>query len=78
MFGLIYDIKPYLEVLKPLEIDAIEDVAQSFKGPKVFNGTKGARLTLFSVGLIKVQTCFYGAIAVVRDDKKLFDDMYKT
>lgn len=27
LFGIIYDINPYLEVLNPLGIDAIEDVA---------------------------------------------------
>jgi hypothetical protein len=32
---------------------------------------------MFSLGLIKVQTCYYGAIAVIRDDDKLFEKMYK-
>jgi ribulose 1,5-bisphosphate carboxylase large subunit-like protein len=29
------------------------------------------------LGLIKVQTCYYGGIAVIRDDEKLFEKMYK-
>jgi hypothetical protein len=32
---------------------------------------------MFSLGLIKVQTCYYGGVAVIRDDEKLFDKMYK-
>lgn len=54
LYGIIYDIKPYMPALKEKNIDIIEDVAQSFKGPARFNGTPGSNLTLFSVGLIKI------------------------
>lgn len=32
-------------------------------------------MTLFSFGLIKIQTCFYGAVAVIRDNTELFTKM---
>lgn len=72
LYGIKYDIRPYIEYFKDKNIDIIEDVAQSFCGPRVFNGTPGARLTMFSLGLIKVQTCFYGGISIIRDDDKLY------
>ena len=34
-------------------------------------------MTLFSLGMIKIQTCFYGGIAVIRDDQELFEKMKK-
>ena len=54
LYGIRYDIKPFIEILNEKNIDIIEDVAQSFCGAKRFNGTPGVRLTLFSLGLIKV------------------------
>lgn len=53
LYGIIYDIKPYIEALKDKNIDVLEDVAQSFCGPKKFNGTEGVTMTMFSMGLIK-------------------------
>jgi dTDP-4-amino-4,6-dideoxygalactose transaminase len=50
------------------KIDVLEDCAQSFAGVKNFNGTEGAKLTMFSLGMIKVQTCFSGGVGVVRND----------
>lgn len=49
-------------------------MAESFTGPKD-NGTDGATLTMFSFGAIKIQTCIYGGIGVIRDDEKLYNDM---
>jgi dTDP-4-amino-4,6-dideoxygalactose transaminase len=72
----VYDIEKYAEILKEKNIDIIEDVAQSFQGPEKFNGTPNAVLTMFSLGNIKIQTCFFGGISVVRDHK-LYDEMYK-
>ena len=66
-----------MDVLKEKKIDIIEDVAESFRGPKIFTGTEGASLTLFSIGMIKIQTCFYGGIGVIRGDEKLFYAMEK-
>jgi len=56
LYGIRYDIKPFIEIIKEKNpsIDIIEDVAQSFNGPKRFNGTPGATLTIFSMGMIKV------------------------
>jgi dTDP-4-amino-4,6-dideoxygalactose transaminase len=75
LYGIRYDISDYIAFLKDKNIDIIEDVAQSFIGPERFNGTPGARMTLFSLGMIKIQTCFYGGIAVIRDDVDLFNKM---
>jgi DegT/DnrJ/EryC1/StrS aminotransferase family len=58
------------------KIDVLEDCAQSFAGVKNFNGTEGAKLTMFSLGMIKVQTCFSGGVGVVRNDDELFEKMY--
>lgn len=77
MYGIKYDIAEYIDYLKDKNIDIIEDVAQSFQGPEKFNGTPGTRMTLFSLGMIKIQTCFYGGIAVIRDDVELFTKMKK-
>ena len=75
LYGIYYDTKEYIDFCKDRDIDVIEDVAQSFCGAQKFNGTPGARLSLFSFGLIKVQTCIYGAVTIVRDDAKLFTTM---
>jgi dTDP-4-amino-4,6-dideoxygalactose transaminase len=50
-------------------------VAESFTGPKNFNGSEGSVLTMFSFGAIKIQTCIYGGIGVIRDDEKLWNEM---
>lgn len=60
--------------LKEHNIDVLEDVAESFEGPQS-NGTPGATLTMFSFGAIKIQTCIYGGIGVVRDDDDLYNRM---
>lgn len=52
----------------------IEDVAESFVGPQ-WNGTPGATLTIFSFGAIKIQTCIYGGVGVIRDDEALYESM---
>jgi perosamine synthetase len=75
LYGIRFDSKPYIEYFKDKNIDIIEDVAQSFNGAQYYNGTPGAKLTLFSLGLIKVQTSFYGAVAVIRDEPKLYETM---
>lgn len=75
LYGVRYDISPVVPFLKERNIDILEDVAESFSGPKNFNGSEGARLTMFSFGAIKIQTCVYGGIGVIRDDDKLFNDM---
>ena len=36
--GVTYDLGPYAEILKPRNIDIIEDLAQSFKSQYITNG----------------------------------------
>ena len=47
----------------------LEDVAQSFSGPARFIGNEYSTLTMFSLGMIKIQTCFYGGLSVIRDEE---------
>jgi DegT/DnrJ/EryC1/StrS aminotransferase family len=75
LFGVRYDISPIVPFLKERNIDIIEDVAESFTGPQSFNGTSGSTLTMFSFGAIKIQTCVYGGVGVIRDDEALFNEM---
>jgi DegT/DnrJ/EryC1/StrS aminotransferase family len=75
LFGVRYDISPIVPFLKERNIDIIEDVAESFTGPQNFNGTSGSTLTMFSFGAIKIQTCVYGGVGVIRDDEALFNEM---
>ena len=74
LFGVRYDISPIVQFCKERQIDIIEDMAQSFIGQQIFNGTPGATLTMFSFGAIKVQTSVYGGIGVIRDEK-LYEEM---
>ena len=60
--------------MKERGIDVLEDVAESFVGPQ-WNGTPGVTLTMFSFGAIKIQTCVYGGIGVIREDDNLFNQM---
>ena len=38
VMGVTYDLGPYAEILKPLNVDIIEDLAQSFRSVYVSNG----------------------------------------
>ncbi len=76
LYGVTYDISPIVPFLKERKIDILEDVAESFTGPKN-NGHPGATLTMFSFGAIKIQTCVYGGVTVIRDDEPLFNEMKK-
>ena len=53
----------------------LEDVAQSFCGTERFTGNPHARMTMFSMGLIKIQTAIYGGVTVIRDDDELVNKM---
>jgi dTDP-4-amino-4,6-dideoxygalactose transaminase len=48
-----FDISPVVPFLKERNIDILEDVAESFTGPKN-NGHPGATITMFSFGAIKI------------------------
>ena len=75
LFGVRFDISPIVPFLKDHNIDILEDVAESFTGPENFNGTEGATLTMFSFGAIKIQTCVYGGVGIIRDSEELYDKM---
>ena len=60
--------------LKERNIDILEDIAESFTGPQD-NGSSDATLSMFSFGTIKIQTCVYGGVGIVRNDEKLFNEM---
>lgn len=74
LYGVSYDITPVSSFLKERGIDILEDVAESFTGPKK-TGHPDATMTMFSFGAIKIQTCIYGGISVVRNDDKLYNEM---
>lgn len=76
LYGLRWDVGVYADYLDSKGIDILEDVAQSFAGPQKFNGSPRARATFFSLGLIKIQTCISGGIAIIRNDDALYDRMH--
>lgn len=53
LYGVSYDISPVVPFLQERNIDILEDVAESFTGPKN-TGHPGSTLTMFSFGAIKV------------------------
>jgi len=73
--GVRYDIAPFAEICKEKGIELIEDVAQSFSGTRDWVGTPEAKLTMFSFGTIKTQTCFGGAVSIVHSDQQLAAQM---
>lgn len=75
LFGIRFDITEIATYCKERKIDVIEDVAQSFSGTERFNGHPLAKMTMFSMGLIKIQTAIYGGVTVIRDDDELFNKM---
>lgn len=82
LYGVTYDIEPYVDFLKSKNIEIIEDCAQSWRGLDTFRGNKNALMTMFSFGSIKYNTAFYGAVTIVREkapqngkDQLLVDNM---
>lgn len=67
LYGITYDIEPYVDYLKQKNIEIIEDCAQSWRGLDTFRGNRNALMTLFSFGSIKYNTAFYGAVTIVRE-----------
>jgi len=67
IFGCTYDIQPFYEVLNAANVEIIEDCAQSFRSLEKFQGSSFATMTMFSFGLIKFNTAFYGAVTVFRN-----------
>lgn len=71
LFGCTYDLAPYVPFLKSRNIDILEDCAQSFKSLDIFKGCQNATMTMFSFGMIKHNTAFYGAVSIIREDNNL-------
>ena len=69
--GVTYDLAPYAEFLKSHQVDIVEDCAQSFKSVDTFLGSPLATMTMFSFGMIKHNTAFYGAVTIVREENNL-------
>jgi dTDP-4-amino-4,6-dideoxygalactose transaminase len=67
IFGVTYDIGPYYEILNSAGVEIIEDCAQSWRSLQKFRGSPLATMTMFSYGLIKFNTAFYGAVTVFRE-----------
>jgi dTDP-4-amino-4,6-dideoxygalactose transaminase len=76
IYGVKFDPNPYIDVCEEHGIDFIEDIAQTFSGTQTWIGSPRAVHSMFSFGLIKVQTTISGAISVVRDPA-LFEEMEK-
>lgn len=73
VYGKWMDVEPLLTVAKRHNLFFIEDCAEAFCGYD-WLGHPDSDLVLFSFGVIKVQTCFLGAIAKVRD-QQLYDQL---
>lgn len=67
IFGVTYDIAPFVEILNAANVEIIEDCAQSFRSVEKFRGSDFATMTMFSFGLIKNNTAFYGAVTIFRN-----------
>jgi dTDP-4-amino-4,6-dideoxygalactose transaminase len=70
VFGVTYDIAPFVEILNAAGVEIIEDAAQSWKSLEKFRGSDFATMTMFSFGLIKFNTAFYGAVTIFRSNNE--------
>jgi dTDP-4-amino-4,6-dideoxygalactose transaminase len=68
--GVTYDIAPFVEILSAANIEIIEDAAQSWRSLEKFRGSDFACMTMFSYGLIKHNTAFYGAVTIIRHNNE--------
>lgn len=71
LFGVVYDIAPFVEMLNAANVEIIEDCAQSWKSLEKFRGSDFAVMTMFSFGLIKFNTAFYGAVTIFRNNNEM-------
>lgn len=70
IFGVTYDIAPFAETLQAANVEIIEDCAQSWRSLEKFRGSDYATMTMFSFGLIKHNTAFYGAVTIMRENNE--------
>ncbi|XP_041461135.1 uncharacterized protein LOC121412388 [Lytechinus variegatus] len=70
LYGRWINLEDIMAVAKEHHLDVLEDCAESFCGLQD-HGHPAADITFFSFGLIKTNTAFGGAIAVVRDPSLL-------
>lgn len=66
IFGVTYDISPYVPLLNSANVEIIEDAAQSFRGLEAFKGSPHALMTMFSFGTIKHNSAFFGSVSNMR------------
>jgi dTDP-4-amino-4,6-dideoxygalactose transaminase len=66
IFGNTYDIAPFVEILNAANVEIIEDCAQSWRSLEKFRGSDFSTMTMFSFGLIKHNTAFYGAVSILK------------
>lgn len=69
LFGVRYDITEIAQYCREKGLDVLEDVAQSFAGPARFTGNQHATVTMFSLGMIKIQSTLYGGLTMIRDEE---------
>lgn len=74
LFGIRYDISEIALYCKERGIDVLEDVAESFVGLSRFIGNQHSTMSMFSLGMIKINSTFYGGLTVIRDNE-LFNKM---
>ena len=75
LFGIRFNIDPYVDYLEENNIDIIEDLAEAFAGFEKVRGHPRAKLSMFSFGLSKAQTTYMGSITFIRKDEDLFKRM---
>jgi len=74
IYGVRYDIDDIIDFCKENNIQVIEDIAESYEGPKE-SGNPRADMSVFSFGSIKTDTAFGGGVAVIRNNPSLYNKM---
>lgn len=72
IYGVQYDIAPYVPFLKENRIEIIEDCAQSFQSLENFRGSPYSFMTMFSFGTIKHNTALFGAVTNVKPQNEVY------
>jgi len=66
VYGCAYDTSYIAEELAGLDVDIIEDCAQSWQSLELFRGSPHAVMTMFSFGTIKHNAAGAGAVTIFR------------
>ena len=75
LYGIRFNIDPYVDFLEESNIDILEDLAEAFAGFDRVRGHPRARMSMFSFGLSKIQTTYMGSITFIRGDELLLKRM---